>query len=179
MLSSQPVDRTQWHVIGTRLPTGECWLPLRLLPLHGLSPLSAMTKADAKPAAATTAARKRKSAASSSASSSADFYGLDFAALDFRQRPELYRVGRGEQGVLLVQPYKSELLPTAPPATLGHGHGPQPADGLHALAALRQPRLGQKVRRAGPWGYWRAARCLHGVAEGEDKYQCDIPARSL
>jgi hypothetical protein len=38
-------------------------------------------------------------------------YDLDFAAIDFRQRPDLYRVGRGEQGVLLVEPYKSELLP--------------------------------------------------------------------
>lgn len=38
-------------------------------------------------------------------------YDLDFAKTDFRARPDLYRVGRGEQGVLLVQPYKSELLP--------------------------------------------------------------------
>jgi hypothetical protein len=38
-------------------------------------------------------------------------YALDFAATDFREHPELYRVGRGEQGVLLVEPYKSELSP--------------------------------------------------------------------
>jgi hypothetical protein len=38
-------------------------------------------------------------------------YDLDFEAIDFRQHPERYRVGRGEQGVLLVQPYKSEILP--------------------------------------------------------------------
>ncbi len=38
-------------------------------------------------------------------------YQLDFQHLDFRQHPELYRVGRGEQGVLLVEPYKSEILP--------------------------------------------------------------------
>lgn len=38
-------------------------------------------------------------------------YSLDFANLDFRQHPELYCVGRGEQGVLLVEPYKSEILP--------------------------------------------------------------------
>lgn len=30
---------------------------------------------------------------------------------DMRAHPELYRVARGEQGVLTVQPYKSELLP--------------------------------------------------------------------
>jgi CubicO group peptidase (beta-lactamase class C family) len=38
-------------------------------------------------------------------------YSLDFATINFREHPELYRVGRGEQGVLLVEPYKSELLP--------------------------------------------------------------------
>jgi len=38
-------------------------------------------------------------------------YDLDYATLDLRRQPELYRVARGEQGVLLVQPYKSELLP--------------------------------------------------------------------
>ncbi|MGR3765709.1 DUF4385 domain-containing protein [Rossellomorea sp. NS-SX7] len=38
-------------------------------------------------------------------------YSLDFDATDFRENPELYRVGRGEQGVLLVEPYKSEILP--------------------------------------------------------------------
>jgi hypothetical protein len=38
-------------------------------------------------------------------------YSLDFTKIDFRQQPELYRIGRGEQGVLLVEPYKSEILP--------------------------------------------------------------------
>ena len=38
-------------------------------------------------------------------------YTLDFKTIDFRQHPELYRVGKGEQGVLLVEPYKSEILP--------------------------------------------------------------------
>ncbi len=38
-------------------------------------------------------------------------YSLDFQNIDFRQHPELYRVGKGEQGVLLVEPYKSEILP--------------------------------------------------------------------
>ena len=36
-------------------------------------------------------------------------YTLDYAQLDLRARPELHRVGIGEQGVLLVQPYKGEL----------------------------------------------------------------------
>ncbi len=38
-------------------------------------------------------------------------YNLDFKTINFRQQPELYRVGQGEQGVLLVEPYKSEILP--------------------------------------------------------------------
>ncbi|MEH7883938.1 DUF4385 domain-containing protein [Bacillus sp. JJ1609] len=38
-------------------------------------------------------------------------YDLNFEKIDFRKQPELYRVGRGEQGVLLVEPYKSEILP--------------------------------------------------------------------
>lgn len=31
--------------------------------------------------------------------------------IDFRKEPERYRVGRGEEGVLTAEPYKSELLP--------------------------------------------------------------------
>ena len=38
-------------------------------------------------------------------------YSLDYESLDLRAEPHLYRVGKGEQGVLLVEPYKSELLP--------------------------------------------------------------------
>lgn len=38
-------------------------------------------------------------------------YDLDFRKTDFRKNPGLYRVGKGEQGVLLVEPYKSEILP--------------------------------------------------------------------
>ena len=38
-------------------------------------------------------------------------YQLDFKNTDFRLQPELYRIGVGEQGVLLVEPYKSEILP--------------------------------------------------------------------
>lgn len=38
-------------------------------------------------------------------------YELDYKNLDLRKSPELYKVGKGEQGVLLVEPYKSEILP--------------------------------------------------------------------
>jgi hypothetical protein len=36
---------------------------------------------------------------------------LDFKVTDFRQRPALARVGKGEQGVERVEPYKGEILP--------------------------------------------------------------------
>ena len=38
-------------------------------------------------------------------------YSLDFKQINFRRQPELYRIGKGEQGVLSVEPYKSEILP--------------------------------------------------------------------
>lgn len=38
-------------------------------------------------------------------------YTLDYKNLNLREHPELYRTGKGEQGVLLVEPYKSEILP--------------------------------------------------------------------
>lgn len=38
-------------------------------------------------------------------------YSLDYSKLDLRANPHLYRMGKGEQGVLLVQPYKDEILP--------------------------------------------------------------------
>ncbi|WP_395477261.1 DUF4385 domain-containing protein [Rickettsia endosymbiont of Pantilius tunicatus] len=31
--------------------------------------------------------------------------------IDYRKEPEKYRVGKGEQGVLICQPYKNEILP--------------------------------------------------------------------
>jgi len=31
--------------------------------------------------------------------------------IDFRAYPEKYHIGRGEQGVLIAEPYKSEILP--------------------------------------------------------------------
>lgn len=38
-------------------------------------------------------------------------YRAQFDGIDFRAHPEKYRVGRGEEGVLSAEPYKSELLP--------------------------------------------------------------------
>jgi hypothetical protein len=39
------------------------------------------------------------------------YYNDQLAGVDFKAHPELYRVGKGEQGVLMVEPYKSEILP--------------------------------------------------------------------
>jgi hypothetical protein len=38
-------------------------------------------------------------------------YSLDYKKIDFRKNHQLYFTGKGEQGVLLVEPYKSEILP--------------------------------------------------------------------
>lgn len=37
-----------------------------------------------------------------------DSYSWDYT-IDYRKHPHLYRVGKGEQGVLICQPYKSEI----------------------------------------------------------------------
>lgn len=55
-------------------------------------------------------------------------YSLDYANLDLRAHPELYRIGKGEQGVLLVQPYKSEILP--------HWRFRTPADATRSSKAI-------------------------------------------
>lgn len=39
------------------------------------------------------------------------YYEQDFNKINFRESPHLYRIGKGEQGVLSVEPYKSEILP--------------------------------------------------------------------
>jgi len=38
-------------------------------------------------------------------------YDRDFENINFREHPEKYQIGNGEQGVFVVEPYKSELLP--------------------------------------------------------------------
>lgn len=37
-------------------------------------------------------------------------YAQVYYGIDFRQEPEKYVIGRGEQGVLIAEPYKSEIL---------------------------------------------------------------------
>ena len=38
-------------------------------------------------------------------------YADAYRDIDFRKHPECYKIGRGEQGVLIAEPYKSEILP--------------------------------------------------------------------
>jgi len=38
-------------------------------------------------------------------------YAAGYRDIDFRKEPHRYRIGRGEQGVLMAEPYKSEILP--------------------------------------------------------------------
>lgn len=38
-------------------------------------------------------------------------YDLDFSKINFRETPELYIYDHSEKGVLLIEPYKSEILP--------------------------------------------------------------------
>lgn len=38
-------------------------------------------------------------------------YADNYRNIDFRKHPERYIIGRGEQGVLIAEPYKSEILP--------------------------------------------------------------------
>lgn len=38
-------------------------------------------------------------------------YADNYRDIDFREHPERYVIGRGEQGVLIAEPYKDEILP--------------------------------------------------------------------
>ena len=54
---------------------------------------------------------KRKAGAESKAQASGSKVPPNPAGIDYRKQPELYKVAKGEQGVLTVEPYKSEILP--------------------------------------------------------------------
>jgi len=58
----------------------------------------------------------------------------DVQQVDYRREPHRYRVGRGEEGVLTVQPYKGELLPLWRFAT--------PAQAKASVSALWKKFLG-------------------------------------
>jgi hypothetical protein len=105
-------------------------------------------------------------------------YDLDYAALDLRAHPELYRVGRGEQGVLLVQPYKDELLP------LWRFKTPELAEESSAALLERFHRYldagdfvgADMARKFLQMGYTRARR--YARHPGGRKYDGPVPAES-
>lgn len=49
--------------------------------------------------------KKRRTTAAKTA------YANAYRGTDFRKHPEKYKIGIGEQGVLMAEPYKSEILP--------------------------------------------------------------------
>lgn len=79
-------------------------------------------------------------------------YSLDYKNLDLRRQPELYHTGKGEQGVLLVEPYKSEILP--------HWKFRKPAE-AEASAAATGGRCGEDGQRGD------LLRGLAGSEEGQ------------
>ncbi|KEF34212.1 hypothetical protein RDMS_08475 [Deinococcus sp. RL] len=103
-------------------------------------------------------------------------YSLDYAHLDLRAHPELYRVGVGEQGVLLVQPYKSELLPHWRFATPEAAK--KSSETIYAMF-LEYLRVGDFVgadmaRKFLQMGFTRARR--YANHQGGKKYDGPVPA---
>ena len=92
---------------------------------------------------------------------------------DYREHPERYRVGRGEQGVFRVEPYKGELLPLWKFRT--------PAEARKSAAAIGRKyraykRTGEFVgmdmaRKYLQMGYTRATRYARHA--GGRKYAAD------
>jgi hypothetical protein len=103
-------------------------------------------------------------------------YSLDYKHLDLRQQPELYRVGKGEQGVLLVEPYKSEIGP--------HWRFKTPAIARESSEAIYQLFLNYKAagdfvgmdmaRKFLQMGFTRARRYANHA--GGKKYDGPVPA---
>ena len=102
-------------------------------------------------------------------------YSLNYAQLDLRAHPELYRVGVGEQGVLLVQPYKSELLPHWRFATPQAAQVSSEAIYDLFLAYLEQEDFvgADMARKFLQMGYTRARR--YANHRGGKKYDGPVP----
>ncbi|WP_412026524.1 DUF4385 domain-containing protein [Deinococcus yunweiensis] len=102
-------------------------------------------------------------------------YSLNYADLDLRAHPELYRVGVGEQGVLLVQPYKSELLPHWRFATPDAAQAS--SDTIHAmfLAYLKEGDFvgADMARKFLQMGFTRSRR--YANHRGGKKYDGPVP----
>ena len=92
---------------------------------------------------------------------------------DFRTHPELYRVGKGEQGVLMVEPYKSELLPLWRFATPAVANKSSAALYRRFLAYLKAEDFvgADMARKFIQMGYTRARR--YANYPGGRKYETD------
>lgn len=103
-------------------------------------------------------------------------YSLDYKSLDLRKHPELYRVGKGEQGVLLVEPYKSEILPHWKFRTPAVAQGS--AEKIFALYKAYKKATDfvgmDMARKFLQMGYTRARRYANHA--GGKKYDGPVPA---
>ncbi len=103
-------------------------------------------------------------------------YDLDYRNLNLREQPHLYRVAKGEMGVLLVRPYKDEILP--------HWRFKTPEIARESSEKIYQLFLNYKAqgdfvgmdmaRKFLQMGYTRARRYAnHGTGQ---KYDGPVPA---
>ena len=106
-------------------------------------------------------------------------YALDYKHLDLRAHPELYRVGIGEQGVLLVEPYKSEILPHWRFATPEAASKSSQKIYAMFLAYLKNNDFvgADMARKFLQMGYTRSRR--YANHKGGKKYQGPVPAQFM
>lgn len=95
---------------------------------------------------------------------------------DARRHPETYRVGRGEQGVLTVEPYKSELLPLWRFATPDKARESAAAitERFHAYLDAGDVVGADMARKFLQMGFTRARRYANHA--GGRKYDGPVPA---
>lgn len=99
-----------------------------------------------------------------------------YIGIDFRQSPELYTVGRGEEGVLTAEPYKSEILPLWRFATPDKAR--ESADAIlakfHEYKAQNDFVGMDMARKFLQMGYTRSRRYANHA--GGKKYNGPVPA---
>lgn len=102
-------------------------------------------------------------------------YSLNFGKIDFRKHPEYYRIGKGEQGVLLVEPYKSEILPYWQFATVEKARESSEKIYQLFLQYLKQEDFvgADMARKFLQMGYTRARR--YANHKGGKKYNGFVP----
>ena len=61
--------------------------------------------------------------------------------IDYRARPKRYRVGKGEQGVLICEPYKSEIAPPLAVQNAGYRKTQRESDLQNVYRLFRRRRL--------------------------------------